>query len=75
MRYLQAIIFVALLVVTLIFAVQNTGMITVSFLNWKLSQPAALFLVVVYILGMLSGWTVLAFVRGSLRQVASRPGR
>ncbi len=74
MRYLQALLFLALLVATAVFAVQNTGIITVNFLNWNLSQPVALLTVGIYFLGMLSGWTVVAFMRGSLRQVTSRPG-
>jgi lipopolysaccharide assembly protein A len=75
MRYLQALLFLALLVATAVFAVQNTGIITVNFLAWNLSQPVALLTVAVYLLGMLSGWTVVAFMRRSLRQVTSHPGR
>ena len=75
MRYLQALLFLALLVATAVFAVQNTGIITVNFLTWSLSQPVALLTVAVYLLGMLSGWTVLSFMRGSLRQVTSHSGR
>ena len=75
MRYMQVALFLALLVATAVFAVQNTGIITVNFLTWNLSQPVALVTVAIYVLGMLSGWSVVAFVRGSLRQVTSRPGR
>jgi lipopolysaccharide assembly protein A len=75
MRYMQVALFLALLVATAVFAVQNTRIITVNFLTWNLSQPVALLAVAIYFLGMLSGWTVVAFMRGSLRQVASRPGR
>ncbi len=74
MRSIQAVAFLAFLLAIGIFAAQNTGVITVSFLTWKLAQPVALVTVAVYFLGMLSGWTVLAFVRGSLRQVTQRPG-
>jgi uncharacterized integral membrane protein len=74
MRYLQALLFLALLVAIAVFAVQNTGIVTVNFLKWNLSQPVALLTVAIYFLGMLSGWTVMAFMRRSLRQVTSRPG-
>jgi len=74
MRSLQAFVFLAFLVTIGVFAAQNKGVITVSFLTWNISQPVALLTVAVYFLGMLSGWTVLAFVRGSLRRVALRPG-
>jgi lipopolysaccharide assembly protein A len=72
MRYIQAFGLLAFLVAVGIFAAQNTGVITVNFLNWNLSQPVALVTVAVYVLGMLSGWTVLALMRGSFRQV-TRP--
>ena len=70
MRYIQAVIFLIFLAAIGVFAVQNSDVITVSFLTWKLSQPVALLTVVVYFLGMLSGWTVEAFVRRSFRRIA-----
>jgi len=75
MRYLQAFVFLAFLVAIGLFAAQNTDVITVNFLNWNVAQPVALLTVAVYVLGMLSGWTVLAFMRGSLRQVTQHSGR
>lgn len=74
MRYMQAVMFLAFLVAIGVFAAQNTGVITVNFLTWNVSQPVALLTVAVYFLGMLSGWAVLAFMRGSLRRVIQRPG-
>jgi uncharacterized integral membrane protein len=74
MRSIQAFVFLAFLVTIGVFAAQNKGVITVSFLTWNISQPVALLTVAVYFLGMLSGWTVLAFVKGSLRRVTQRPG-
>jgi putative membrane protein len=73
MRFIQAVIFLAFLVTIGIFAVQNRNVITVNFLTWNLSQPVAIVTVAVYILGMLSGWTVLTFARGSIRRVSERP--
>jgi lipopolysaccharide assembly protein A len=69
MRYLQAVVFLAFLATIGVFAVQNREVITVNFLNWNLAQPVALLSLVVYVLGMLSGWTVVAFMRRSLRGV------
>ena len=74
MRFLQAVVFLAFLLAIGVFAAQNTGVVTVNFLGWNLQQPVALVTVAVYVLGMLSGWTVLAFMRGSLRNVTQRPG-
>jgi len=74
MRFLQAVVFLALLLMIGVFAAQNTGVVTVNFLSWNLQQPVALLAVAVYVVGMLSGWTVLAFMRRSLRQVTQHPG-
>jgi len=73
MRLIQAAIFLAFLGAIGIFAVQNRDVINVNFLNWNLSQPVAMVTVAVYILGMLSGWTVVSFARASFRRVTERP--
>jgi len=44
----------------------------VDFWTWQLTAPVALVIVAVYFLGMLSGWTVVAFIRRSLRRVGER---
>jgi lipopolysaccharide assembly protein A len=74
MRFLQAVVFLALLLMIGVFAAQNTGVVTVNFLSWNLQQPVAILAVAVYVVGMLRGWTVLAFMRRSLRQVTQHPG-
>ena len=73
MRIIQAIIFLAFLGAVGVFAVQNTDVITVNFWTWKIVGPLALMAIALYILGMLSGWTVVAFVRQSLRRVREHP--
>ena len=70
MRYIQAVIFLVFLAAIGVFALQNREVITVNFLSWSLSQPVAFVTVAIYFLGMLSGWTVVAFLRGSFRRMA-----
>ena len=72
MRYVQAILLLVFLGALGIFAVQNTNTITVRFLEWGITAPLALVSVAVYLLGMLTGWTVVAFVSRSLRRVSER---
>jgi uncharacterized integral membrane protein len=74
MRYIQAVVFLAFLVTIGTFAIQNRDVITVNFLTWNLSQSVAIVTGAVYILGMLSGWAVLAFARGYFRRAAQHPG-
>jgi uncharacterized integral membrane protein len=69
MRFLQAVLFLVFLLAVGLFAFQNTDTITVHFWNWQATGPVALVIVAVYVLGMLSGWTVVGFVRRSLRRV------
>lgn len=73
MRFIQAAFFLALLITIGIFAVQNRDVITVNILAWSLSQPIAIVTLAAYILGMLSGWTVLTFARGTFRGATARP--
>ena len=73
MRIIQAILFLAFLAAVGLFAVQNTRSVTVDFWTWEVTGPVAAVIVAVYLLGMLSGWTVVAFVRRSLRRVGERP--
>ena len=75
MRFIQAVIFLVLLGVIIIFAVQNSQIVTVQFLNWSVNSPIALMSVGVYLLGMLSGWTVVGFMGRSVRRVAERRER
>jgi uncharacterized integral membrane protein len=73
MRVIQGVIFLAFLGVVGLFGVQNTDLITVRFWTWTITGPVAALALAAYILGMLSGWTVVAFVRRSLRRVTERP--
>ena len=51
-----------------IFAVQNQETITLHFLNASVSCTLSLLIAIAYLLGMLSGWTVVALVQRSLRR-------
>nr|WP_163503067.1 lipopolysaccharide assembly protein LapA domain-containing protein [Halomonas socia] len=59
--YLILKILITLIVVVLF--VQNIRVVEVNFLAWSLSLPLALLLVVVYVLGMVSGKSLMALVR------------
>jgi uncharacterized integral membrane protein len=72
MRFIQAVIFLAFLCAVGLFAIQNTEAITVSFWRWKITNSVAILAIAAYVLGMLSGWTVVAFVGRSVRQVGNR---
>lgn len=73
MRFLQSLIFLLVLAAILIFAVQNTATQTLQFLNWRLDAPTSLVTVASYLLGMISGWTVVGFLSRSFRRVTEDP--
>jgi uncharacterized integral membrane protein len=75
MRFIQAVIFLVFLGAVGIFAMQNTGAVAVNFLSWSLTAPVAIVIVAVYFIGMLSGWSVVSFVRRSVRQIGEPPRR
>ncbi|MDI4238834.1 hypothetical protein OZ411_39255 [Bradyrhizobium sp. Arg237L] len=61
--YLAAITLFAL--ATLIFAIQNFDVVTMSFLSFKVRAPLAVLTIVVYLLGTATGGSLLALLRRS----------
>src|SRR5689334_697324 len=74
-RVLLAIPLLAFLGAVGLFAAQNTQAIAVRFWDRSLTVPVALLAVGAYLLGMLSGWNVVAFVRRSIRRVSEESRR
>jgi uncharacterized integral membrane protein len=73
MRSILAVILLAFLVTLGIFAAQNTQAVEVRFLNGTLNAPFALLAIVIYLAGMLTGGTVVAFLRRSIARVTAQP--
>jgi putative membrane protein len=69
MRFVQAVLLLALLGAVAVFAFQNTQVVTVRLLNSSVTAPVALTVGAGYVLGMLSGWTVVAFVGQSIQRI------
>jgi lipopolysaccharide assembly protein A len=68
MRTILGILLLGFLGAVAVFAVQNMQVVLVRFANWSLSAPLAFTVVASYLLGMLTGWTVVAFVRVSYKR-------
>jgi lipopolysaccharide assembly protein A len=68
MRIVYLVLLVLLIGVTVLFAWQNLQTITVSFFNWSVTLPIALVVAGAYVLGMVSGGSVLAFLRWTLNR-------
>ena len=50
-------------IVVLIFSLQNMGAVDVTFLVWTASIPKVLLILGTYLLGMFSGWVLLALYK------------
>ncbi len=68
-------LFVLLILIAMIgiFAVQNHGSITLEFLSHSVTCTLPAFVGIVYLLGMVSGWTVLGILRRSIHRVTAQP--
>ncbi len=65
MRWFYIAVIVLLAVATLVFALQNFEIVTMSFLGFKLRAPLAVLTIVVYVLGAATGGSLLALLRRS----------
>jgi uncharacterized membrane protein YciS (DUF1049 family) len=72
MRFLYFLILVIVVAAVVVFAVQNNESITLQYLNRSLSTTVPILIAAVYVLGMVSGWTVIGFLTRSLRGVTQR---
>jgi putative membrane protein len=72
MRWFYLAIVVLFVAATLIFVLQNFDPVTMSFLGLRLRAPLALLVAVVYILGAITGGSLYALLRHSIRE--SRAG-
>jgi uncharacterized integral membrane protein len=72
MRRLYGIVLLLLVGAIGMFALQNREPIHLEFFGWSTFCPPALVVAVAYLLGMVSGWTVVGLVQRSLRPVTAR---
>jgi uncharacterized integral membrane protein len=68
-RWLYLAIVVVFVAALIIFMLQNTGSVSVSFLTWAIDLPIALVVVVVYVLGALTGGSLYGLLRRSVAGV------
>ncbi|MFZ0839972.1 MAG: lipopolysaccharide assembly protein LapA domain-containing protein [Xanthobacteraceae bacterium] len=67
MRWVYLLIIIVFALATLIFAVQNLDTVTVSFLSMRVAAPLALLVLIIYVLGAVTGSSLLALLRRSYR--------
>jgi len=75
MRMLYGFILLVLLAAIGVFALQNRGDVTLNYLDRTLTTSLAILIGATYLLGMITGWTVLGFLRKSIHRVSQAPPR
>jgi uncharacterized membrane protein YciS (DUF1049 family) len=72
MRVFYTLILLVFLGATAIFALQNREMVTIQYLDRSVSCELSLLIGVVYLLGMLTGWTIVGLLRRSIHRVSEQ---
>lgn len=65
MKYVTSAIAVVLLIVVLIFSIQNRESVDVSLLMWSMNIPKVFLILGTYLIGMFSGWGVVELLKRS----------
>jgi putative membrane protein len=71
MRWLYLTVIVVFVAAIVLFAIQNLGMVTMSFLGFSVRAPLAVVAVIVYVLGTITGGSLFAWLRRSVRATRS----
>jgi putative membrane protein len=66
MRWLNITVVALFAVATLLFAIQNFQIVTLSFMGLSARAPLALLVAIVYVLGMVTGGSLFALLRRSI---------
>jgi hypothetical protein len=71
MRWFYLLVLLAVVGVVVLFAFENLQEVPLQFLNQSVKSNVALVVGISYVLGMLSGWTVLGLLRRSFERVTT----
>ena len=67
MRWVNLIIIIVFVAAIVLFAMQNVQLTTMSFLGFSIRAPLAVLAAVVYVLGALTGGSLFALLRATIR--------
>ncbi|HLJ92446.1 MAG TPA: lipopolysaccharide assembly protein LapA domain-containing protein [Gemmataceae bacterium] len=72
MRAVYLLMLLIVLAAVGIFALQNNEAVTLRYLDRSITSSLPVLIAAVYLLGMLSGWTVVGFLKRSLQRVTEQ---
>jgi lipopolysaccharide assembly protein A len=73
MRYIYIALIVLLTAVVLLFNFQNLSSVTISLLGMSVTLPVSVLVILVYVLGMVTGGALFSLVRRWARGATQRP--
>jgi uncharacterized integral membrane protein len=73
MRVIYFLLLVIFVAAAGLFAWQNQEATTVRFWHWSITCPVSAVIGAVYLVGMLTGWTVVGVLKRTIRRVTTRP--
>ena len=68
MRWIYLAVIILFVAATVVFAMQNFEIVTMSFLGWNARVPLALLVAVAYVLGAATGGSLYALLRRSYEE-------
>ena len=71
MRWVYLIVIIVFVAAIVLFAIQNLGLVTMSFLGFSVRTPLAIMAVIVYVLGTITGGSLFALLRRSVQATRS----
>ena len=71
MRWVYLIVIIVFAAAIVLFAIQNRELVTMSFLGFSVRAPLAVLAVIVYVLGAITGGSLFAVLRRSVRATRS----
>ncbi|CFQ49599.1 Uncharacterized integral membrane protein [Yersinia frederiksenii] len=72
MKYVYAVCFVLIVVLTTLFAFQNSGAVNLSLLFTQITLPISVLIVLIYFLGMFTGGLLVTLIRALLRRMSQK---
>lgn len=72
MRWVYLIVIIVFVAAIVMFAIQNLELVTMSFLGFSVRSPLAVLAVIVYVLGAITGGSLFALLRKSVRATRDR---
>jgi uncharacterized integral membrane protein len=72
MKYVYVALIVVIAGIVLLFKVQNLTSVTVSLLGASITLPVSILVLLIYVLGMLTGGMVLALLRALIHRASAQ---